>query len=162
MRKRVGVDCVVDDRMRMRADFALDNDWVIKERRCSCGLSELRGELTEGEMLASSIDEAEGGDIPEHGGATVAEHDFVAVGKGKHFGQPIAQAAHHVLDGVLAMAGAEVVAARFSKGGNGLGANLRGATTEAAVGGKEIGGDGNGGWAHLSIVASQTGGCVTP
>ena len=79
MRKRVGVDCVVDDRLRMRADFALDDDRVIEERRCSCGLSELRGELTEGEMLASSIDQAEGGDIPEHGGATVAEHDFVTM-----------------------------------------------------------------------------------
>ena len=162
MRKRVGVDCVVDDRLRMRADFALDDDRVIEERRCSCGLSELRGELTEGEMLASSIDQAEGGDIPEHGGATVAEHDFVAIGEGKHFGQPIAQAAHHVLDGVLSVAGAEVLATGRSQCCNGLGANLRGATTKAAVGGKEIGGDGDGGCAHLSIVALREGGRVTP
>jgi len=60
------------------------------------------------------------------------------------------------------MAGAEVVAACFGKGGNGLGADLRGAAAKAAIGGKEVGGDDDGGCAHLSIVASQGGRRVTP
>ena len=146
----------------MRADIALDDDGVVEERSGGCGLGKLRRELAEGEVLAATIDEAKRGDVPEHRGATVAEHDLVTVGKGEHFGQTIAQSAHHVLDGVLTVAGAEVVAACFCKGGNGLGANLRGATTKAAVGGKEIGGDGDGGCAHLSIVSLQREGCVTP
>ena len=146
----------------MRADFALDDDGVVEERRRGGGLSKLGGELAEVEVLASSINEAKRGDVPEHRGATVAEHDLVAIGQRKHFGQTVAQSAHHVLDGVLTMTGPEVVAAGFSKGGNGLGANLRRAAAKAAVGGKEVGGDDDGGCAHPSIVASRAGGCVTP
>ena len=162
MSERIGVDCIVDDRKWMRADFALDDDGVIEERCCCGGLSKLRGELAEVEVLAAAIDQTKRGDVPEHGGATVAEHDLVAIGQRKHLGQTVAQSAHHVLDGVLAMAGAEVVAAGFGKGSNGLGADLRGAAAKAAVGGKEVGGDDDGGCAHLSIVASQAGSCVTP
>ena len=162
MSECIGVDCIVDDRNRMRADFTLDDDRVVEER-CSCGgLSKLRGELAEVEVLTAAIDQAKCGDVPEHGGATVAEHDLVTIGKGEHLGQAVAQSAHHVLDGVLAMAGAEVVATGLGQGGNGLGADLRGATTKAAVGGKEIGGDSDGGCAHPSIVASRAGGRVTP
>ena len=162
MSERVGVDCVVDDRKWMRANFALDDDRVVEEWCSGGGLTELRGKLAEVEVLAAAIDEAEGGDVPKDGGATVAEHDLVAIGQRKHFGQTVAQSAHHVLDGVLTMTGPEVVAAGFSKGGNGLGANLRRAAAKAAVGGKEVGGDDDGGCAHPSIVASRAGGCVTP
>jgi hypothetical protein len=60
------------------------------------------------------------------------------------------------------MTGAEVVAACFGKGGNGLGADLRGTAAKAAVSGEEVIGDDDGRCAHLSIVASQAGGRVTP
>ena len=44
------------------------------------------------QVLASCLDETEGGGVPESGRATVAEHDLVAVGQREELGQAGAQA----------------------------------------------------------------------
>ena len=60
---------------------------------------ELGAELAEAEVLAAALDEAEGGGVPEHGGAPVAEHDLIAVGEGEQLGEAIADPAHDARTG---------------------------------------------------------------
>ena len=141
MGERVRVDAGLGDRHRVRARRGGQHERFVEERRGGRGLRELRGELAEGQVLTALLNESERRDVPEHGGSAVAEHHLVAVGEGEEFGQSVAQSTHHRLDGVLAMAGAEVVATHGRERGDGLGANLRRAAAESAVGGEEVGGD---------------------
>src|SRR6476659_3395962 len=79
--------------------------------RCSrCRLGELRRELAERVVLAALLDQAEGGDIPERGGSTVAQHDLPALRKREQLGQPRTNGADEVLDRSLAVRATEQVA----------------------------------------------------
>ena len=50
-------------------------------------LGELRGELTEAQVLALLADQAEGRDVPERRGAAVAQHHLVAVGQAEQLAE---------------------------------------------------------------------------
>ena len=86
MRPGVGVDALLGHRRRQRAGLAGDHRRLGEEGRRGGGLGELRGELTEAQVLALLPDQAEGGDVPERGGAAVAEHHLVAVGQREQLG----------------------------------------------------------------------------
>lgn len=152
MGEGIGVDPHLGDGERMGAGIGGDHRRTVEEGRGGCGLRELGGELAEGQMLAASFDESERGDVPEHRRAPVAQQHLVAIGHGEHLGDAVAQAADHRLDGVLAMAGAEVVATGGGQRRHRLGAHLGRTAAEAAIGGKEVGGD-RGGSRHAPIFA---------
>lgn len=105
------------------------------------GLRELGTELAEGEVLGLVVDQAVGRDVPEGGGAAVAEDDLVAVGEREQVAHALADLADQVLDRGLAVGGAE-------QGGTGRGqrvqrlrAHLGGARAETSVGGLDVSGD---------------------
>ena len=125
----------------MGADLGGDDLGLVEMGGVGGRGGELGRELAEAEVLALALDEAEGGGVPEAGGAAVAEHHLVAVGQREQLGQALPQAAHHRLDRLLAVAGAEVAAGRGGQGLDGLGADLRRAGAEPAVGGQQVGGD---------------------
>ena len=81
MRPGVDVDAGLGPRLRAGAGGRLDDRRLAEERRLLGGGGELRGELAEGQVLAALADQAEGRDVPERGGAAVAEHHLVAVGQ---------------------------------------------------------------------------------
>ena len=64
---------------RVVAGVGLDDRRLAEVGRGGARLGELGGELAEHEVLAAPLDEAERGDVPEHGGAAVAEHDLPPV-----------------------------------------------------------------------------------
>ena len=62
--------------------------WGSSRWGAACGRGgELGRELAERQVLAAPLDEAEGGDVPEAGGAAVAEHHLVAVGEREQLAQ---------------------------------------------------------------------------
>src|SRR4029079_400871 len=89
------------------------------------------------------LDEAEGGGVPEDGGATVAEQHLVAVRQREELVDPVAEPADHELDRRLPVAGAQVLACLRGECRDGLGTDLGRATPEPAVVGKQVVGDGN-------------------
>ena len=72
----------------------------------SAARSELGGELAEGQVLALLADQAEGGNVPEGSGTTVAEHDLVTLGQREELREPVTDPADRVLDRRLAVRGA--------------------------------------------------------
>src|SRR5690606_3197285 len=60
-------------------------------------LGELGAELAEGEVLRPVLDQAVGRDVPEGGGAAVAEDDLVALGELEQLADALAHAADQVL-----------------------------------------------------------------
>ncbi len=106
---------------------------------------ELRGELPEAQVLAALVDQAEGGHVPEAGGAPVAQHHLVAVGQRQQLGQAVAQLRHREADTRLAMAGAQVAGGHAGQRVHRLGTDLGGAAAEPAVGGSQAGRDRDGG-----------------
>ena len=105
------------------------------------GLGELAAELAEDEVLAAVLDEAEGGGIPERGGATVAQHDLVPLGQREQLREVLAHAADEVLHRRLAVRGAEHGCAvghqRFQLGST----HFRRAAAESSVGGQKVTGE---------------------
>ena len=73
---------------------------------------ELRRELAERQVLRPVPDQAERGDVPERGGAAVAEDDLVAVGQREQRGQAVADPLDQRRDRGLPVRGAEVADAR--------------------------------------------------
>ena len=130
---------------------------------------ELARELAEGQVLGALADQAEGGDVPERGGAAVAEDDLVALGEAEQLGEALAHRADEVLHRRLAVRGAEHRAAERGEGLELLGADLGRAGAEPAVGGQEVGGDGDawrrsvtGFTLRVAAVGGAGGGRLTP
>ncbi|GMA95913.1 hypothetical protein GCM10025881_27370 [Pseudolysinimonas kribbensis] len=111
----------------------------LEMRRGRCG-GELRSEFTESQVLAAVLDEREGRGVPERGRAAVAQHDLVSVREGVELGEAGAHPADEILDGGLAMRGAEKARVRLQVGEL-LRPDLGGAASESAVGGEEVCGD---------------------
>ena len=84
VRPGVDVDALLGDGLGQRAGVAGDHGRGRRATARRGGLGELRGELTEGQVLALLSDQAERRDVPEGGGAAVAEHHLVAVGEAKN------------------------------------------------------------------------------
>ena len=155
---RVGVHVDAVDRLERAAAAGVARDDVGGvEPRGAGGGDELGPELAEGEVRTAALDEAGRSDIPERRGAAVAEHDLVAVGEAEQFGEAVPHAADEVLDGGLAVRGAEQLSGG-GEGGDLLGAHLRGSAAEASVGGQKVGGDAHVG--HGSSLLSGCGGAV--
>ena len=76
-------------------------------RSSGAGLGELGGEFAEHQVLAALPDQAERGDVPEHRGAAVAEHDFPTVGQAEQRGELRAYGPDQVLHRGLAVRGTE-------------------------------------------------------
>src|SRR5699024_3550725 len=102
------------------------------------GLRELLTELAEGRMRGTIADEAEGGDVPEHGGSAVSEHHLVAFGQVEQIGQAGADAADEVLHRSLAVAGAQHRRCGLVECLDLSGADAGRAGPEASVGGQEF------------------------
>ena len=104
-------------------------------------------------MQRALAHEAERRRVPERGRAAVAERDLVAVGQREQLAQAAADAPDERLDRLLAVRGAHQRRAGAGERGELLGADLRGAAAEAAVGGLEVLGiverAGGGGVCHL-------------
>ena len=64
-----------------------DDDGVLQERRAGGDGGELGGELAVGEVQRAALDQAEGGGVPEGGGAAVAQRDLIAVGQREQLAQ---------------------------------------------------------------------------
>lgn len=139
---RVGVDVHALHRLECGEGAARCLDDVRGlEPRGRCGLGELRPELAEGQVLGTALDEAERGGVPERGRAAVAEDDLVALGDLEQVGEAGADAADQVLDGLLAVRGAEDRGAARHEGLELCAADLRRSAAEATVGGEEFGRD---------------------
>src|SRR5438132_3048809 len=108
-------------------------------------------------MLAAPLDEPEGGCIPEHGGAAVAEEHLVAVGQREEGAQSVAQPAHHRPHARLAVARAEVDGCRGAQRGDSLGAHLGRPAPEAAVAREQVGWESDIGGSGLGHCASIAG-----
>ncbi len=92
-------------------------------------------------MLGLVLDQAVGGDVPEGGGAAVAQDHLVPLGEGEQVAYALADPADQVLDRGLAVGGAQ-------QGGTGGGerverlrAHLGGASAESTVGGLDVSGN---------------------
>src|SRR5690606_13083681 len=97
------------------------------------GLGELRPELAEAQVLAATLDEREGGRVPERGRAAVAEHDLVALRQAEELAEARAHPAHELLDRLLPVRGAEQLRMGL-KVGELLGPDLRRPAAETSVG----------------------------
>ena len=138
VRQGVQVDLGVGAGPRVGAGGGLDDLRRRQVGRGGRGLGEFGGKLPEAEVLAPLSDQAEGGGVPEGGGAAVAEHHLVAVGQAPQLGQPGAQPADQGLHRRLAVAGARAGSQPGRlQGGHGLGADLGRTGAEAAVGGEQ-------------------------
>ena len=79
MGQRVGVDAVLGAWQRVGPGRRLDDRRRVQPGRRGGHLGELRRELAERQVLGLVIDQPERGDVPERGGAAVAEYHVVAV-----------------------------------------------------------------------------------
>ena len=90
----VGVDALLGDRLGQRSGLALDHRGsrraTVRRRQRSANFEENSPKVRCWLFVA---DQAEGGDVPEGGGAAVAEHDLVAVGQVEEGGESFADAA---------------------------------------------------------------------
>ena len=140
-----GVDVEIGMALRIggRAGLRLDDVGRFEMRRAGHGGGELGRELTEGQVLAAPLDQAEGGGVPEHGRSAVAEDDLIPFGEGEHRRQAGPYPAHHGPYGRPAVAGAHVRRAGGGQGGQRFRPDLGGAAAESAVGREAVGGDRN-------------------
>ena len=137
MRPRVHVDALDRLRRRARAGGDLAHVGSLQPRRLG-GRGELAAELAEHEVLTAVLDQAEGRGIPERRRSAVADDHLVARGNAEQLGEVRAHVADEVLHGRLAVRGAQE---RRTAGDQRLelrAAHLRGAASEASVGGQEI------------------------
>ena len=70
----------IRDRRRGVARRGGDQHRIGQERGARCDGAEFRGELAVGQVQRAVPDQAEGGGIPERGGAAVAEYHLVSLG----------------------------------------------------------------------------------
>ena len=101
MREGVEIDAVLGRGLGVRAGVGCDDGRLTEVGGGRRSVGELRREFTEHEVLAPLLDEPERGDVPEHGGAAVAEHDLPPVGQREERGEARADAADQVLHGRL-------------------------------------------------------------
>lgn len=141
MGEAVDVDAGLGAGLGVRTRFGGDDGRLGQPRGEPRGLGELRGELAEGEVLGLVLDQAVGGDVPEGGGAAVAQDHLVPLGEGEQVAYALADPADQVLDRGLAVGGAQ-------QGGTGGGerverlrAHLGGASAESTVGGLDVSGN---------------------
>ena len=104
-------------------------------------LANLRGELAEGQVLRLVLDQAVRRDVPEGGGAAVAEDDLVALGQLEQLLDAFAHPADQVLDRGLAVGGAEEGGTGGGQGVQRLRTHLGGARAETSVGGLDVSGN---------------------
>ena len=147
MRPRVDVDAVGRGGQRQRPGVGLGDHRVAEEGRLGHAGRELRGELAVAAVRAAPPDQADGRGVPERRRPAVAQDHLVAVGQVEQLGQALAHLAHQALDRRLPVGGPHEGGAAGGQRLEGLGAHLRRAAAEAAVGGQEVGGDGD---AHLA------------
>jgi hypothetical protein len=138
----VQVDARVGTGLGVAAERGGDHLGVVQVRGGAGGGGELGRELAEHQVLAAPLDQRERGQVPEQGGAAVAEGDLVAVGQVEQLGQPGPDAAHHRPHRGLAVAGAEEGGGGRGQGGHRLLADLGGAAAEAAVARPQVAGEG--------------------
>ena len=141
VRPGVDVDAGLGNGVGKAARVGLDDRRGVEPRRLLGGLGELRRELAEAEVLALLLDEAERRDVPERGGATVAQHDLVALGQVEQSREPLAHPADDVPHRGLAVGRAHQAGTGRGERVEVAGLDLRRAGTEAAVGGLELCGD---------------------
>jgi len=137
--------------------FALNREHGgrVQERCGFRGGRELRGELPEHQVLGPRAHEVERGDVPERRGAAVAEDHLVALGQGEQLGQTRTDAPDEGLDRLLPVRRAEVGGAGLRQCTQLLGADLRRAAAEAAVGRLEVGGDGQLSVGHVASLSGR-------
>jgi hypothetical protein len=143
VRERVQVDAVLGDRLGVAARIRAHDRGLAEMWRRGGRIGELRGELTEHQVLAALLDEAERRDVPEDGGAAVAEHDLPPVRQREQRAEAGADRADEVLDRRLAVRGAQHRVLSVGERRDLLGADLRRSATESAVGGQQVGGNGD-------------------
>ena len=150
MGEGVEVDRGVGHGQRVGPHLGLDDLGVLQVRGGRGAGGELGGELAEAQVLALVLDQAEGGGVPEAGGPAVAEHHLVAVGEGEELRRPPRTRPTCDLTVFWRWLVPEVGGGDLGQGGDLLGADLGGPGSEAAVGGPELGGDGDvGGVGHV-------------
>ena len=92
----------------MCAHLRLNDLGVLEMGRCRGTRGELRRELAETEVLALRLDQPKRGGVPKARRPAVAQHDFIAVGKGEELAEPSTYPPYLRLHSLLAMARAEV------------------------------------------------------
>lgn len=138
MGEGVDVDTRLGRGLGVRARVGGDDGRLGQPRGQLGGLRELGRELAEREVLRLVPDQAVGRDVPERGGAAVAEDDLVALGQGEQRGDALAYLADQVLDRGLAVGGAEEGRAGGGQGVQRLHPHLGGARAESTVGGLDV------------------------
>lgn len=141
MGEAVDVHALLGLRVRVAARVGGEDGGLVKPRRELGGLGELRGELAEAEVLGLALDQAVRRDVPEGGGAAVAEDDLVALGELEEVAYAVAHLADQVLDRGLAVGRAEKGATGGGEGAERLRTHLGGARAEASVGGLDVSGN---------------------
>jgi hypothetical protein len=82
------IHVTVGDGLRAGPRCRVHDDGCFEMRCTVCRVGELRGELAEHEVLAPTLDEAEGRHVPERRRTAVAEQDFPAVRQAEQRRQP--------------------------------------------------------------------------
>ncbi len=141
MREGVDVHARLGDRLGVRARVRGDDVRLGQPRRELGGLGELGGELAEGEVLRLVLDQAVRRDVPERGGAAVAEDHLVAVGELEQLTDALAHLADQVLDRGLPVGGAHEGGAGGGEGVQRLCPHLGGTRAETSVGGLDVSGN---------------------
>ena len=139
--QRVGVHPGLAARHRVGPGRRGDHRRVVQPRGRLRHLAELGRELAERQVLRLLLDQAERGDLPERGGAAVAQHDLVPVGQPEQLGQALAGPPDQRPDRGLPVRGAQVGGARGGQRGQLLGTHLGRTAAEPPVGGLEPSGN---------------------
>src|SRR5699024_284778 len=105
---------------------------------------ELLRELPEHQVLGARADQAERRDVPERGGATIAQDHLVSLGQGEHLGQAGADARDQLLDRGLTVGGPHDGATESGQHLHLRIPDARGARPETAVTGQQLGRNGQG------------------
>ncbi len=116
---------------------------------------ELLRELAEGKMQRATLDETEGGRVPEGGRTAVAERHLVALGRREQLAEPRPDLADKILDRSLPVRGAHDRRAVGDQSGKRLKPHLRRPTAKAPVGGFQLAWDYKLGAALSDSVASS-------
>lgn len=141
VREGVDVDARLGLRVRVGARVGGDDGRVGQPRGELGGLRELRRELTEVEVLGLRLDQTVRRDVPEGGGAAVAEDHLVALGEGEEVAYTVAHRADQVLHRSLAVGRTEQRGAGGGQRVERLRPHLGGTGAEAPVGGLDVSGN---------------------
>src|SRR5690606_10053277 len=102
---------------------------------------ELLRELTNDEVLGPALHETTGGDVPEGGGAAVAEDHLIALGEGEQLGEALTDSRDLILHRRLTVRGAQHGAGDRLQRVHLLRPDAGRTGTEATVRGKQVLGD---------------------